>query len=395
MNDTREEIELWAMRNYSARNMRSFVTTAMKKSDNADVKMNKSGNKETLARGKDNVKMKKSSTTPWGSSNKDALARVKADVKIKPLPPATLSEREKTELVTEISNYTVAQMNERFGRLYEMFLANEISSSGRWERYRHFTSSIYVGDLISFERWVAYDQTYHVRLLDLRGYQDKTILFLKEYKSVYAALREKFIGKENELSKKHPISLTYLNRINKLLEFVQTTTKANANMWSTYLSAMVFNPKNTEPLLKEFNTIGLITDLEIDMAGHTTMSVGGTKYRLHFGEIKSSASKKGTVKGIMQLMRLGYCAMWTLDAMRKNIVAKEFIVEGTLFLNDDSQGEYNYKSPFSLDYMRAVAGRIKQLFNEPPPGMKLRISCQLVRNNVINDMRDYYIVIDI
>lgn len=294
----------------------------------------------------------------------------------------------KRTVLKDVKNET----RDRFGRLYEMFLANEISNTGRWVRYRNFTSSVYVKDLVTYLDWVSVDSRDFIDVNKIDKYKDGVALYLQSYGAHYRTMETNFNNNNRpwaNVEKNLPNS-RYVFKLASLQRDVNSGHLSGPRLWPYYLSSKIYDPANCEVLQRDFGMLCLNTELEIDLAGHTWMTE--ETHHLHFGEIKSSTSKRGTKKGIAQLIRLGYGAMWTMSHVNKG---KKIHVEATLFANDDDENDYSYVSEFSDRELTSHAKNIISLLKDKPSNATFKLSYQITKGNTIDDRNDYGLILSI
>lgn len=433
--EMREQIEMWAASRHTARNMKKFMTTAAKSNKkgkraialgdpNADLPRGPSGgaNSNQWSRGaplqRNNTTptpapsprpapsptpsparpaLPKSSTAPsapggWGGGGGAAVRRPPTQNQQQAMTtPPTAGAFNPNQFRLELRDDVKKQTSETFGKLYEMFLANEISNSKRWQRYRYFTSSIYVRNLSSYVDWVKLNgTTTQIDTTKIEDYRNRTVLYLQSYNNRYRQMLQTYESTRGQgwnKSEKNLPSLRVSTRLVRDQARIANNELRDSDVWPFFLSSKIYEPLNSEVLNRDFGMLSLNTELEIDLAGHTWMD--GDTHHLHFGEIKSSTKVRGNRKGIAQLIRLGYGAMWTMHYMG---LGKKIHVEATLFANDDSENDYNYVSEFSITGLAATASSIVAQLKNKPPNATFKITFQLTRGNTIDDRYDYGII---
>ena len=374
---SRDKVEMWAMTRFNSRKLNAFTNLMVGKSQ-ATVKTaapvprpppgfggNGGGNGGGWAA------VAASTPPPVSRQQVEQIANSKINTLVPGIVRSIITNDNDNAIKTLKNSIVEAAKNEariKFGKIYESFLIHELTKHNAIPRYKGFTGSLLLTDRDSVVNWVTAVNNPTPAPLSVTSRQ--VIEFVNTYSIIFDNMIKEYNAGTNartyngaKLGPPNVRRLRSIQRVTKGYNDGSITMTANG-LWLQRMYVNFINPSGLDKVRSLYiaGWFGLVLNLEVDLGGHAwieTDGEGNTIHHLHFGEIKSSPNLNTSKGGVMQLIRLAFIAMNTMELLSE---ANFIRVEAALFINDDEES-FDFVSNFSPPALNSHAKRILSALN--------------------------------
>jgi len=348
----RDNIEIWAASQHTARNLKEYMTTTAAKPP------------------------AKPPPPPSASAAAKPPAKPAAAAAKPPPPPSAADvntlERKFGHMYDHMYD-DVNTLERKFGHMYEMFFAHVvIETKDKKSKYAKFTATKVIDSFTTYKEWLTprIETQFNLdEVIDRKATED--------WCKKIADFMKKVQGKIN-------ISPQFIRNIEEVKEI---SYKTNDDMWPMYLSSIMYKKEesNLNDLVSSHNIYPINFQLEIDLGGHCWIDNTSNSFNLNFGEIKSGSSITGINKGICQILRLGYIAIWMISMLYPT---HKPIVNGTLFIYSNIDDVYPFKmdDKHKKDFNNKITNVVKN-FNAPAKSGTFTLTIQITHGIDVSDRK--------